>query len=291
MLPNINMDIVNLYGHLLDKSKVTIGVGNYNNVHGLACYYNDKQLLQIKSLPELVSSEVLELTLNYENGNYFSLTFGDKYLGVKVDDEGITAIITPYKTLFSIDYSSIDNNPRDKLMAGVLYCLTTQINGKFEIVSWNINGFSNGDLVTLLPTTWYENNNNVCIRNSGVNNLLQSLNQLHFKGYTSLEWCEDYNYVTNCPDGVYCGSEACMGKCQEYNYVCWPNNGKFVCGSPNSEPSMDINSQVTMNSNSQVTMNSNTDMSHMGGSGATWLALCIILILAVILAWFFTSNF
>lgn len=280
------MDIVNVYGHLADKSKIVIGVGNYNSVHGLACYFTDGNTLQIQSLPQLVSTEILELTLNYETSDNktpkFSLSFGNKYIGARSTGDITTAIVTTDKTLFTLDYSIIDHNPRSKLMAGVLYCLSTEINGKKHIISWNINGFANGDLIMFLPTTWYQKVNGICIEHNGVNNLLNSINQLQFKGYTTLPWCQNHDYVTNCPDGTNCGD--CIGKCKNNNFICWPDNNTFICGPHNKEPNYLENSLITM----AEPPNQQTST---GGTAATWLALSIILILAIVLALFFTKNF
>lgn len=284
------MDIVNIYGHLDNKSKIVIGVGNYNNIHGLACYSTTDNSLQIRSLPEVTAMSALELTLNYEqmvgDALCFSISFGDKFIGVKIVDDAATAIVCSHKTLFTIDYSIVDNVPRSQLLAGSLYCLATEVNGKKYIVSWEINGFSNGDLVLFLPTTWYESvNGSICVPKHGVVNLLNVLNQLQFKGYTSETWCSKSNGVSNCQDGVYCGD--CMGKCKNANQICYPNGDKFICGVPSNEPNMTIPNTITMANQQTTTTTSTTGM----GTAATWVAIVIILMLIIVLAFVFGRGY
>lgn len=292
------MDIVDVYGHIpntLDGAEIVIGVGNYNNIHGLACYYPTEDLLQIRSLSEIMTPSVIELILRYENPTnttssnqvYFSLQVKntDRYININIevdgDDKVACAIVSPEKAFFTIDYSTIDKTPRSHLLAGALYSLQTTFGEQNYIVSWKINGFANGDLVIFLPTTWYENVDGNCHMRTGVSNLIDALNQLKFKGYTTQQWCETAPHVINCHDNNLCGD--CFGPCQNPNHICWPDGDKFICGFPQNEPNMVEFSMVSFadtNSTPQTT-----------GTAATWIAVVAIFLIVAILAWGLTRKY
>jgi len=294
------MDVVSVYGHICDKSELLIGVGNYNNIHGLACYYPNEDLLQIRSIPEIMTPSVIELILHYENQThgtssdkvYFSLEVKNsdigvpsRYINVNIEVDGdrkvACAIISPEKAYFTIDYSTIDKTPRSHLLAGALYSLQTTFGEQNYIVSWKINGFANGDLVIFLPTTWYENIEGNCHMKKGVNNLIDSLNQLQFKGYTTEQWCENASHVVNCHDNNLCGD--CFGPCQNSNHICWPDGDKFICGYPQNEPNM---IQLSM-----VSFAETTSIPQTTGTAATWIALVAIFLIVGILAWGLTHKY
>lgn len=281
--------VVDIYGHLYDNTEIVIGVGNYNNIHGLACYYPNDDLLQIRSIPEIIAPSVVELILHYEtnknsrnrNKLYFSLevkshNLTSKYIGVDIESINnqtvASAVISSEKTLFTIDYSSIDNTPRSHLISGSLYSLQTTLGEHEYIVSWKINGFSNGDLVVFLPTSWYENINNTCTIKNGINNLLDNLAQLKFKGFTTEKWCETASHVINCSNDTFCGD--CFGHCQNNKHICWPNDNKFICGSPENEPDMSKFNLVSFADTTPQT----------SGTAATLVAVIAIIIIVSVLA-------
>jgi len=294
------MDVVNIYGHLYDKSEIVIGVGNYNNIHGLACYYPEEDLLQIRSMAEIMVPSVIQLILHYEGNppksyndkSYFYLevktddyTSAPKYINVNIDVDGdekvACAVISDQKCLFTIDYSVVDKIPRSKILAGTLYSLQTILGEQKYIVSWKINGFSNGDLVVFLPTMWYENIDGTCQFKSGINSLVNSLNQLKFKGYTTEKWCETAPFIINCYDNNLCGN--CLGQCSNDNYICWPENNGFICGSHDNEPDMLHTTLVSFVNDSQTPSTL--------GTTATWIAIIIIFIIVGILAWGLTHKY
>lgn len=300
-------NIVNIYGHIVDKSEVILSVGNYNNIHGLLTWLPKENFLEFFGLSEIITPSVIQLILTYEkplnvisNKTYFSLavknTNGDppnKYLNVNIEKEGDTQIacatISSEKAFFTIDYSSIDKIPRSHILAGALYCLRTTILDKEYIVSWKINGFSNGDLIIFLPTTWYENinsNNTFCQSKNSLINLIENLNQIQFKGYTTQQWCETNPDVINCKDGILCGS--CLGNCKDPNHICFPNSNpnstdnKFICDIPDKEVNMIQSTMVSFVDNNapQTT-----------GNAATWIAIVIIFLFIIILIFGLTYNY
>ena len=317
------MDVVNVYGHLCDNMDVVIGVGNYNNIHGLACYYPNEDLLQIRSMPEIMTPSVIQLILRYEKLTntlstdkvYFSLevknndsTAPARYINVNIDVDGdqkvACAIISSEKAFFTIYYSTVDKTPRSELLAGALYSLQTTFGEQNYIVSWKINGFTNGDLVIFLPTAWYETidvseahigklNTDYpivgspraldgdCQMRTGINNLIDSLNQLKFKGYTTQQWCESASHVVNCHDNNLCGD--CFGPCQDPNNICWPEGDKFICGPPQNEPNM---IQLSMVSFADTPSTPQTT-----GTAATWIAIVAIFLIVAILAWGLTHKY
>lgn len=303
------MEIVDIYGHISDGSELVIGVGNYNNIHGLACYFPERNhliseqwpgndLLLINPISEVIAPSVLQLILKYENipndqpNNkiYFSLSVKDsgenqvgtkKYINVDIgSDKQACATVSTEKAIFSIDYSIVDNCQRSKLLAGSLYSLETMINKQKYIVSWKIQGFSNGDLIIFLPTTWYENDgqetNSSCRINSGVINLIERLNQLQFRGYSTKHWCEKIPQITNCDDNNICGK--CFGRCLNTSHICYPKliankDEIFICGSPNSE--------IEANDSSSIVFANTFD---------TLIVFIIILFLVILLAWYLTKS-
>jgi hypothetical protein len=294
------MDVANIYGHLHDKSELVIGVGNYNNIHGLACYYPNESLLHIQPVPEIMTPSVLQVILHYENPTnnlsdnklYFSLeikshnsSLTPKYINVDIDVDGdqkiACASISSQKGIFTIDYSTVDKIPRSQLLAGTLYSLQTTFGEQKYIVSWKIHGFANGDLIVFLPTTWYENVNNICQERSGINTLIESLNQLKFKGYTTEKWCETASYVINCNDNTLCGD--CLGPCQNNAHICWPHDNKFICGSPENEPNMFETNLVSFADTTSTPPTS--------GTTATVIAIIVIFVIVAILAWGLTHKY
>ncbi|CAH6419335.1 Hypothetical protein HVR_LOCUS539 [uncultured virus] len=353
------MEIVDIYGHLADESEIIIGVGNYNNIHGLACYFPKKNaeisgqwpnedLLQIKPVTEVIAPSVLQLILKYENPSnstnndkvYFSLAVKDvrspvslikssdenkpsdgtltksageqRYINVNIEVEGdhkvACATVSTQKAIFTLDYSSIDRTPRPVLMAGALYSLGTVFGEQSYIVSWKIQGFSNGDLVIFLPTTWYEPQNipsdnsevtsaenSFCQVNSGIFNLIERLNQLQFKGYSTQQWCEGIPQISNCVDNNMCGE--CFGQCPNPNHICYPKNTniipsewatktnpneRFMCGVPSNEPNMFQTSSVSL---------ANTNPPQTTGTTATWIAIIAVFILVALLVWGLTRKY
>jgi hypothetical protein len=296
------MDIVDIYGHIPDKSELIVGVGNYNNIHGLLTYFPMEDLLQMKPLPEIITPSVVQVILTYErpsnianlNKVYFSLTVKDdvsKYINIKIDRDGndkvASATISSEKAFFWIDYSNIDRIPRSQLLAGSLYSLRTTFGEQDYIVSWKVQGFSNGDLVIFLPTKWYEktSTDSFCQHKEGIITLVESLNQIGFKGYTTQQWCEEVSHVTHCPTETHCGE--CLGYCHDSNHICYPNPEynidtnhpnipMFKCGDRFHEPRLDQSSMVSF-SDSTPTQNT--------GTVATWIAVAIIFVLVILLVW------
>lgn len=328
------LGIVDIYGHIPDKSELILGVGNYNNIHGLLTYFPSEHLLQIQQLREVLTPSVIELILTYEkpshadntNRIYFSLGVKDvvppkselvcsenivsesiqkesilsqqkcnKYINVKVELDGDKPVacscISSEKGFFWVDYSSIDKIPRSQLLAGGLYSFKTTFGEQDYTVSWKIKGFSNGDLIILLPTTWYEksqDNENFCEMKMGVNLLEEKLKQLSFKGYTNQYWCEEIPFVTHCSIDEYCGN--CLGQCGNPNNICYINtdtslnnplsHSKFICGSPTLEPDLDQYSMISFSETPPQTT----------GNVATWVAIIAIVILVALLTWGLTSK-
>ena len=297
------MEAVDIYGHIRDNSTVLIGVGNYNNIHGLACYYPSDDILQIRSMPDIMTPSVIEVIVRYERPTasmsssksaktskggkvYFFLEVKNNYAGetsryinVDIDVEDgkkvATAMVSTEKAYFTIDYSSVDKTPRDKLLAGALYSLQTTFGEQDYVVSWKINGFSNGDLIIFLPTTWYENVGGSCETRMGAGALVDSLNQLKFKGYTTQQWCESGSHVVNCHDNNMCGE--CFGPCQNPDDICWPNGDRFICGPHRDEPNM---IEADMVSFAQVSSTPQTT-----GTFAAWAAVIAIFLIVAVLAW------
>lgn len=291
------MDIVNIYGNIPDKSEIILGIGNYNNVHGLLTYFPHDDLLQMRSLSEIITPSVLPLIINYEKPSsvtdddkiYFTLSLKDtdRYINVKIDvDAGqkvACACVSKYKAYFSIDHSVIDRKPRSQLLSGSLYSLETILGEKNYIVSWKINGFANGDLIMFLPTTWYESSDSSCQEKAGIISLVESLQQLSFKGYTTQAWCDEAAHVINCVDNNLCGD--CMGPCNDSNHICYPNpdmNGsikyKFICGYPQSENKLDQTSMVSFTDSTE-------QQPAASGTTATWIAIIVIVIIVSLLTW------
>lgn len=293
-----NVGIVNLYGHIQDKSELILGVGSYNNIHGLLTYFPSEDLLQMRSLPEILTPSVIELILTYEKPSsvtvtervYFSISVKgtNNYINVRIELDGdkkvACACISPEKSFFWIDYSSIDKTPRTQLLAGALYSLQTSFGEQDYVVSWKIQGFFNGDLVIFLPTKWYEHTDKLqsgfCQAKKGVITLVESLNQLSFKGYTTQQWCDDVSHVYHCTDTKQCGE--CLGQCNNASHICFVNNdtsilpGKnFVCGLPSNEPKLNQSTMVSFADTSLQTT----------GTAATWIALVAIFVIIGLLTW------
>ena len=304
------MDVVDIYGHIPNKSNIILAVGNYNNIHGLLTYFPTEDLLQMRSLPEIITSSVIELILAYEkplstnktDRVYFTLSTKDtslsnKFINIKIEIDGdhkvAFACLSSEKCFFWIDYSSIDVTPRSQLLSGVLYSLQTSFGEQDYTVSWKIKGFSNnnksiiehlnspnGDLVIFLPTTWYElipDSQILCQSITGTSILIDRLNQLNFKGYTTQQWCEEVPHVIHCTDDKQCGE--CLGYCGDSNHICYMNldatGDKFVCGLTNKEPKLNKSTMVSFSESPLPTT----------GTGATWLAIIAIVVIVAILTW------
>lgn len=249
------MDISNIYGPLFDKSEIVFAAGNYNSVHALLSTSINNTLSIIPlSEKNFDVNNVLVLTLIYEDNGLIFKASNDYYLGVNINNDIATASLTKQKTLFTFEYSSVDVDPSKEYLSGTLYSLSTKVNNISYTVNWKINGFSDGDLVIMLPLSWYENNNGVCEYYSGINSLLPKLNQFYFKGYSALSWCENLHSFINCTDNELCGS--CIGKCNDGN-ICIPvfsnspiSSSSFVCSSVSTISSSNSSSSTDSSSNS-----------------------------------------
>lgn len=255
-----------IYGQLNNLSEIVLGIGSYNNIHGLLTLEED--ILSMKILSEVITPNVVELILEYSDNNIFSLKIkdSDKYIGVKLehDNNKITAyaIISDIKTYFSINYSSIDKVPRSNIFSGALYSLQTVVNNVNYTVSWKVNDLPNAELLLFLPLSWYENES--CENKTGLIPLIENLNQLSFKGYTNEDWCKNVKQVIHCEDDQRCGN--CLGHCDNISQICELNNdNNFVC--------------IT---NDETTTNNNTVSSY------TWLAIFLVIIIILFLWWSFS---
>lgn len=322
------MEVVDIYGHIPNGSELVLGVGNYNNIHGLLTYFPAEDLLQMRSLPDIITPSVVQVIVTYEkplsavNSDkvYFSLAVKDpvsatvplqysdvsvkrhsKYINVNIEVEDgrkvACACISDEKCFFTVDYSSVDRKPRPQLLAGALYSLQTVFGEQTYVVSWKIQGFSNGDLIIFLPTLWYEPQiirstdgltsvsvptTSFCENKSGIANLIESLNQLQFKGYTTQSWCETATHVTNCVDNNVCGE--CLGPCRDPKHICYVNpdlnavpQERFICGMASNEPDMTKSTMVSFANQSSTPQTT--------GTLATWIALIAIFVLVALLAW------
>jgi hypothetical protein len=132
------LSVIDIYGHIPDRSEIVLGIGNYNNIHGLLTYFPSEDLLQMRFNSELLNPSILKLILNYEqitdNRLYLSLSVNDsQYINIKSNSE---ACISSEKALFWIDYSSLDRSSkilRQQLLSGVLYSLKTTHD---QVVTW-----------------------------------------------------------------------------------------------------------------------------------------------------------
>lgn len=277
------MDPVTIYGLIPDGSSIILGVGNYNSVHGILTYLPTTDLLQMASLSKIITPTVLELIISYEiqsNKLYFTLMVkdtaseddpikrGNRYICMRTENDRRVACIGLEKTLFWIDYSSVDKVSRNQLLAGSLYSLQTVYEGMNHIVSWKIHDFSNCDLIVFLPTTWYETDVNAsCQMKSGVSTLIESLNQSKFKGYSIQEWCQNIPGVVHCIDDKQCG--ACLGRCPNDNELCYSNSkNQFVCRSVSSQ----------------------TETPSTTGTNAALIAIVVIIIIVALLVWGFSRR-
>lgn len=304
------MDVSNIYGPIINGSEVALAIGNYNNVHGLLTYIAG-DTLQMKSLSNVVSPVIIELVLNYSTDNKFSLGVKgtDTYIGVESPQlvgemRTVTAAITNVKTYFTLDFSTVDKLPRNKILSGVLYSLRTVVGEQQYTVNWKIQGFADGDLVIFLPTTWYERaelkagllaepraelkaelraetkagllaelraETNTCNKWTDTPILLDKLNQLRFRGYTNQKWCEQLPTLTHCTADSNCGK--CLGNCHRNDHICYPDtNGNFVCGI------IDDTQDIVAPAITTVT-------SSISRASATWIALGAILIIVALLAY------
>lgn len=270
------MDVSNIYGPVDNGAEVILAIGHYNNIHGLLTHVpND--VLQMKSLADIISPAIIELVLTYNTDNKFSLAVKDTdmYIGVESpqnETRTVTAVVSDIKTYFSLDFSAVDKTPRNKILSGVLCSLHTVINDQQYTVTWRIRGFANGDLIIFLPTTWYEKDTNVCIKRFDTPILLDKLNQLRFRGYTNQKWCEQLPSLTHCTGNNKCGK--CLGNCHQNDHICYPDtNGSFICGP--SDDSKDIVDSIT-------TANTTSSISR---STATWLAVGAIIIIVSLLVY------
>ena len=283
----MDTSVVDIYGHIADNSEVILGVGNYNNVHGLLTYLSSEDLLQMRPLGEVITPAVISLILTYEkpshviNRVYFSLAVKgtSKYINIDINNSVACACVSSNKSIFWVDYSSVDTVPRSQLLAGALYSLQTTFEEQEYVVSWQIQGFSNGDLVIFLPTTWYEQSNDFCAIKNGTFILVESLHQIGFKGYTTQQWCETVPKITHCSGDKQCGD--CLGPCPDPKHICYPDLNargsvnKFICGPPSLEPKLVEGPLVTFNETAPT----------MNGTIATWIAIIVIVIIVALLTW------
>ncbi len=267
-----SLNVMDIYGHIPDGSEIVLGIGNYNNIHGLLTYFPSDDLLQMRFNSELINPSIVKLILTYEQINnnrlYLSLSLNDRYINVNSNSE---ACISSEKALFWIDYSTLDFNKtsRVQVLSGVLYSLKSTND---KIVTWKIKGYGNGDLVIFLPTTWYESVEGKCQLNNGIISLVENLQQLKFKGYTTQQWCEEVPKITYCIDNNLCGS--CMGPCQNEDTICYVNkmtdDPMFVCGDKDPK----LNTVFIENESPSTT-----------GTPATIMAVVIIVLITLLLAW------
>jgi hypothetical protein len=259
----------NIYGPLDNQSNIVLGIGNYNNVHGLLTSEDD--ILSMKLLSEITTPNVIELNLEYSD-NLFSLSVKDtnKYVGVIIEDYNAKiahTCISDTKTYFSVNYSSIDKTPRTNLFSGVLYSLQTTINNISYTVSWKINNLPNGDLILFLPLSWYDD---TCTIKDGLITLVESLKQLNYKGYTNEHWCHNVKNIIHCDDEQKCG--ICLGHCDNTSEICDLNDDNtFVC----------VASNITVNDQTNNDQNNNQ-------ANYTWLAVILVLLIILLLWWFFS---
>jgi hypothetical protein len=242
----------NIYGNLINESEVIIGAGSFNDIHALLTYYPYEDRLLIQSLPDVYPHTIISFTLKYENTNSSLLSFSmfsskyKKYLNIVVENINnrieAFATLSDDKSIFNVDISSIDNKDRKHLLAGALYSIKTNLGEQSYVVNWKIkpydqhdytHSFNNtnkvdiGDMIAILPVTWYESD---YLKYSGIDNLVDRLHRLSFKGYTEELWVEKAKNITYCDNGEYCGE--CMGRCKTSNEICVINNSKyspFVC--------------------------------------------------------------
>lgn len=119
--------------------------------------------------------------------------------------------------------------------------------------------------------------------------LVESLNQLGFKGYTTEQWCDEIPYIVHCRVEIECGE--CIGQCRDLNHICYPNPGykvhessnlsKFICGDQSHEPKMNRSSMVSFSESVPLQTT---------GTTATWIAIIVIFILVGLLAWGLTRK-
>jgi hypothetical protein len=230
------MDLATTYGPMSSNTELIIGVGNYNNIHGVLTYTGASSLnsatnIIVNPVAEAMTPNVIPFTVRYHDGgmySFYNVEMGNYLSARLLSDNNCVAIVTDTLTLFSLEYSGVDKTPRPELLAGVLYSLRTNIKGKNYTVSWSIKGFSNGDLIIFLPTSWYELVQGVCVNRTGVSTLVESLNKLSFKGYATDTWCKENPSITHCVDGTECGS--CLGQCRDPDHICLHvTDGKYVC--------------------------------------------------------------
>lgn len=297
------MEVSNIYGPISNNTEVVLAIGNYNNIHGLLTYVNrvgNTNILQMKPLADVMSPMIIELVVNYSSDSRFTLAIKgtDNYIGVedarlvnKVGEvpqiRNVTTCISSTKTYFTLDFSVVDRLPRNKILSGVLYSLRTSIGEQQYTVTWRIKDFANGDLMIFLPTTWYEQRQELdniitCQKFSETPILLDKLNQLRFRGYTNSKWCEQLPTLTHCTEDSNCGK--CLGNCHHTNHICYPDiNGNFICALSNED--LDI-LQVTMSSS---TTSINTIRSETR-TIVTWIVMGVILIIVLLLVWGLSKN-
>ena len=225
------MEVSNIYGPIITDTEVVLGIGNYNNIHGLLTHNPMNNILQMKSVDDIIS--IIELVIVYEGNGQLSLAVKgttDSFIGVCNPNNGtVTACISKEKTYFTLEFSVVDKFLRNKILSGALYSLRVTIDSKEYTVTWKIDGFANGDLIIFLPMTWYERSvGGVCNKWSDTAILLDKLKQSKFRGYTNSTWCEQLPTLTHCTEDHICGK--CLGNCEQNNHICYPvANGNFVC--------------------------------------------------------------
>jgi Pyruvate/2-oxoacid:ferredoxin oxidoreductase delta subunit len=189
--------------------------------------------------------------------------------------------LSDHKTYFQINYSSIDRDPRGQILAGTLYGLETVFGDQSYEVMWPIEGLPPSNLVTFLPTSWYELKDDMCVPASEITSLVRGLAQPQFKGFTTNQWCQHLPYITNCEGDNICGD--CMGYCPDPNHICYQDltQNQFKCGHAAHEPDI-VTAAVTLAEPPTPPMTT--------GDLATVIAVLIVLLIIGLLAWGLSTN-
>lgn len=258
--------MASIYGPLSSDASLVIGTGHHNSVHGLLCHEPDESLM-VRPLARVSPSAVVELRWEPITKNTFVLHIYDShskhgYLGVRVESDGnrnyAIAALVPEPTVFSLHYSTVDARPHYRMMSGTLSSLTTRVGESDYTVHWRIEGFEPGDLILLLPTEWFDSH---CVVQSGLHDLITSLKQINYRGYTQSSWCQAVPQIRNC-ENTGCGE--CLGPCTNPQQICVVNEHAvkypFTCIVPEGEEVDDSNNAIT------------------------WLAVIIVFLVVIILA-------
>lgn len=279
--------IVNIYGPIANGDRIVIGAGNYNATYGLLSRIENGIQIQTR---DLQPAEVLEFIVDIA-GSKFELSLlhagsdPAQYLNVTLhSDDGVpraTVTLSPHRAYFRISYSNVDSNPRRNLLAGTLYALETTLGDQNLEVWWPIQDLPPGNLVTFLPSSWYEIKESICSFETGMSSLLPRLQQLQFKGFSTEQWCQELSHVINCDGESICGE--CMGPCPNPNHICYKDETthQFKCGPAAAEPQF-LSSNITLAQASEPPTTT--------GDVATVIAVLIVLLIIGLLAWGLMNN-